>query len=115
MSVTINNSVVRPNEIKNHALISYLLLTLGLFTAIPMLFGAVWAMIKKRSSAGTMYYGHYANATRVFWWSLLWTVVGFVLMPVAIGFAVLGVAWLWALYRLVNGLSKILADEPYPL
>lgn len=117
MSTTANNKVVsHSSDAKTHALVAYILMTIGLFTAIPILIGAVWAMIKKGSAFGTIYWTHYVNATRTFWWSILWTVIGCIMVPAAgVGFLILGAAWLWALYRLVNGLVKIVSDEIYPL
>jgi len=78
------------------------------------------AIITTTSTTGssneyTIYHSHLVNATRVFWWSLFWTIIGAILIPVAIGFAVWAVAWLWVLYRLVDGLAKILSDVPYPV
>ena len=108
-------SVSGSSEHKTHALISYILLAIGLFTAIPLLFGAIWAMVKKKAAYGSIYHSHLVNATRVFWWSLFWTVVGALLIVVFIGYLVWVAAWLWALYRIVNGLAKILSDEPYPI
>ena len=115
MSTTVNNSVLDHSEQKTHALVSYILLAIGLFTAIPMLFGGIWAMIKRSSAAGTIYHSHYTNAIRTFWWTLAWTIVGIISIFILVGYAVLCITWLWALYRLVMGFSKILADEPYPL
>jgi len=112
--ITTTSTTGSSNEYKTHALVSYILLAIGLFTAIPLLFGAIWAMIQKKGAYGTIYHSHLVNATRVFWWSLFWTIIGAILIPVAIGFAVWAVAWLWVLYRLVDGLAKILSDVPYP-
>lgn len=114
-SSSLGNAVINPKEYKAHALISYILLTIGLFTGVPLLIGAIWAMIKKSGSVGTVYHSHLVNVTRIFWWSLLWTILGLALTTVAIGFAILAVAWLWALYRVVDGLAKILVDETYPI
>lgn len=115
MNEVTNTSPVVGSEYKTHALISYILLALGLFTAIPLLIGAIWAMIQKKGARGSIYHSHLVNATRVFWWSLLWLIVGGILVYVLVGFAILGIAWLWGLYRVLNGFIKILADEPYPL
>jgi uncharacterized membrane protein len=115
MSAVINTSSLVGSEYKTHALLSYILLALGLFTAIPLLLGAIWAMIKKKGSLGSIYHSHLVNATRVFWWSLLWLVIGSILAYVLIGFAILGIAWVWAIYRVLNGFVKILADQPYPI
>ena len=116
MSAIITTTLnIGSSEHKTHALVSYILLAIGLFTAIPLLFGAVWAMIKKGAAYGTIYHSHLVNATRVFWWSLFWTFIGLFLIPVAIGFLIWGITWLWVLYRVVDGLAKILSDEPYPV
>jgi len=108
-------STINDSEHKSHALISYILLAIGLFTAIPLLVGAIWAMFTKTSALGTIYHSHLVNATRVFWWSLFWMIVGALLLVIGVGILVWGVIWAWALYRVINGVAKILADEPYPV
>ncbi len=115
MDTVANATVLTKSEAKSHAIIAYILIGVGLFTAIPILVGAVWAMIKRRSALGTIYHSHYTNAIRVFWWGLLWTVVGWILIVAAIGYVILLATWLWSLYRVINGVGKILADHPYPL
>ncbi len=102
-------------EHKAHALVSYILLTIGLFTGVPLLIGAIWAMFNKSAAYGSVYHSHFVNATRIFWWSLFWCIIGAMLLFVGIGFVIWGIVWLWALYRVVNGLIKILSDESYPL
>jgi len=76
MNAVIINSSVGNNEYKSHALICYVLLAIGLFTAIPLLLGAIWAMIKKGGSVATLHHSHLVNVTRTFWWSLFWTIIG---------------------------------------
>ncbi|MFT6407348.1 MAG: putative membrane protein [Arenicella sp.] len=115
MNAVINTSSVVSSEYKTHALVSYILLALGLFTAIPLLFGAIWAIIKKKGALGTIYHSHLVNITRIFWWSLLWLIIGGILTTILVGFAILGIAWLWGIYRVLNGFIKILADQPYPI
>ena len=112
---SMRGSSVSNKEYKAHVLISYVLLAVGLFTAIPLLIGAIWAMIKKNGALGSIYHSHLVNVTRVFWWSLFWTIIGAILSLVIIGYAIFPVIWLWALYRVINGLVKVLADEAYPI
>lgn len=115
MNTTMNKIVTPNSEHKTHALISYILMTIGLFTAIPLFIGAVWAMFTRSKSHGTIYHSHYTNAIRTFWWSLFWSIIGIILIFAIIGYAVLGIVWLWVLYRTIFGLAKIMNDEPYPL
>ena len=110
------SSIVSSNsDQKTHALVAYVLMVLGLFTAIPLLIGALWAMFTRSGSLGSVYHSHYTNMIRVFWWSVFWWIVGYILIFVGIGFLILGIVWLWALYRTVFGLARIVADEAYPL
>ena len=115
MSELISTSTVVHSEHKTNALIAYILMTIGLFTAIPLLVGAVWAMLKKGEAKGSIYHSHLSNVTRVFWWSLLWCIVGAILFAVFIGYVIWLATWFWVLYRMVSGLAKILSDEVYAL
>ncbi len=107
--------IANPSDQKSHALVAYILMVIGLFTAIPILVGGIWAMFTRKNSVGSIYHSHYTNAIRVFWWSLFWTIIGGALAVAIIGIVILGITWLWVLYRTVNGLAKITSDEPYPL
>ena len=115
MATVANATVISGNEAKGHAIIVYALIGIGLFTGVPILIGAVWAMVKRRGALGTIYHSHYTNAIRVFWWGLFWSVIGCILLVAVIGVPILISAWLWSLYRVINGLSKVLSDQPYPL
>ena len=110
-----NSFVISDSQRRENALIAYILLIIGLFTGIPILFAAIWAMVKKNSSYGTLYYSHLVNTTRVFWWSLFWTIVGCLTLFIGVGFLVLAATWIWAFYRTVTGLAKVLGDQAYPL
>lgn len=115
MNTISSSGVSSSGDQKSHALISYILMIIGLFTAIPLFIGAIWAMFTHSSAKGSIYHSHYTNAIRTFWWSLFWCIVGGIVMLMAIGWIVWGIVWLWVLYRTVYGLAKLVADEPYPL
>ena len=114
-SPSMGSAQINPKEYKAHALIAYILLSVGLFTGVPLLIGAIWAMIKKSGSIGTIYHSHLVNVTRIFWWSLFWCIIGSILTFIAIGYAIFAITWIWALYRVIDGLAKILVDEAYPV
>lgn len=114
MNTTSNHMASNASDAKSHALVAYILMLIGMFTAIPILIGAIWAMVKRSDALGTIYHSHYTNAIRIFWYTVLWTIVGAIFIFVAVGYFIFAAVWLWALYRLVRGLVKIMADEPYP-
>ena len=72
MSSVANATIISPGEAKSNAIVAYTLIGIGLFTAIPIFIGAIWAMIKRSSAMGTIYHSHYTNAIRTFWWGLFW-------------------------------------------
>lgn len=115
MSVIISGSVVNDSEHRTNSLIAYVLMGVGLFTGIPILVGAVWAMIKKKEAQGSLFHSHLVNATRTFWWSLFWGIIGAITTPIVIGFPIIFIVWIWGAYRLLNGLSKLLSEQAYPL
>lgn len=103
----------RETQAKNHALISYGLMALGVFTGIFWLVGAIWAMVKKSDAVGTRYEDHYENMTKTFWGVLIFSIIGFLTSLIFIGYFILFATWIWSIYRLVKGIARILSDQPY--
>ncbi|WP_323121934.1 DUF4870 family protein [Burkholderia alba] len=59
--------------------------------------------VKRGDVIGTAYQAHFEWQIRTFWRSLIAYLVGFALLFVGIGFLVLGVVWVWTLYRIIKG------------
>ncbi len=79
----------REAEAKTQALIAYILMAIGLFTGLFWLIGAIWAMVKKSSAEGTLYYHHFTNMITTFWVSLLLSILGSVTAFLMIGYVIL--------------------------
>ena len=103
----------RDSAAKTNALIAYVLMVIGLFTGIFWILGAVWAMVKKGDAQDTIFADHYSNITKTFWLGIVFWVIGFFLTFILIGYAVLFAAWIWSIYRVVNGLAKITSNKSY--
>lgn len=100
-------------DAKNHALVAYILMILGLFTGVLWFIGAIWAMVKLSDAEGTLFEDHYRNMISVFWWWLGWSIVGFALSIILVGYLVFFLVWLWSLYRLLKGLARITSNRSY--
>ena len=98
---------------KSNAIIAYGLMALGLFTGIFWVVGAIWAMIKKEDAQGTIFQDHYQNITQVFWWGLGLTILGMITALFIIGYLIILAVWLWSIYRLLKGISKITSNKAY--
>lgn len=89
--------------------VMYALYAVALLTALPLLAGVVVAYLA-RGSADPVYRSHLTWGIRTFWWALLWLIIGTILVVVLIGYAILGILWLWTAYRVIKGWLR-LADN----
>jgi uncharacterized membrane protein len=69
--------------------------------------------IKREDVAGTLYESHFSWQIRTFWWSLLWGVIGTILIfALGLGIIVLGVLFIWYVYRIVKGWLRLSENKP---
>jgi uncharacterized membrane protein len=93
--------------------IIYGLLVLGMATGgVSAFIGMILAYAQRASVRSTYLETHYTWQIVTFWWSLVWSLVGVVLMVVFIGWIVWGIAFLWFLYRVVKGWSQLGQGRP---
>jgi uncharacterized membrane protein len=107
--------------------VTYGFYLVGLFTALPILLGAIIAYVM-RGNAGPSARSHYEFLINTFWGSIaLWLVGGLMLLigiplsfvlvgiPLAIlGWAVVSLVWCWVLVRLVVGSIYLVRGEAHP-
>ena len=99
--------------LKNVTMMVYLLQALSFLWGVTAIVGIIVNYVKRDDAKGTVYESHFDWQIRTFWWGLLWGVVG-VLLIVAfgLGFVVMFVAWVWAIYRVVKGWLKLSEGKP---
>ena len=93
--------------------IMYALYAVALFTAFPMFVGVIVAYILRGGSIAP-YRSHYGWGIVTFWVTLLIGIIGFLLTFVLIGYAVLGVLWLWTAYRVIRGWLRLMDRREAP-
>ena len=100
-------------SLKTITQVVYALQALSFAFGVTALIGLVINYIKREDAAGTLYQSHFDWQIRTFWWGLLWSVLGFVLIfAFGLGLVVLFVAWVWAIYRVVKGWLKLTEGKP---
>ncbi len=100
------------------ALLVYGLYIVSLFSGVPMFIGVVIAYLGRGEARGTAYESHLDYCITIFWVvfisgivaAVLWFTV--ILIPLAA--LIIGVVWLWMVYRLVRGGLRLLDDRPAP-
>lgn len=92
-------------------LVAYVLHLIGSVTALPSIAALVLNYVKRRDT-GSVLGSHHDWMIRTFWWAVLWSIIGFILTLVFIGWLVLGLVWLWYVYRHIFGMIRLANGEP---
>ncbi|HEY2929544.1 DUF4870 family protein [Piscinibacter sp.] len=98
--------------LKNIAMVVYALQALSFLWGVTAIIGIVINYVKREDARGTLYESHFDWQIRSFWWGLLWSVVGVILIFVLVGFFVLFATWVWMIYRVVKGWLKLNEGKP---
>src|SRR6187401_3502387 len=101
-SMSIERSSVESD--RTMAVVCYVLHLVGSVAGVTSIVGLILNYVK-RDSYDELFDSHHAWMIRSFWWAILWCVLGLV---------ILGVAWIWYVYRHVRGLIALLNGEPMP-
>ena len=94
--------------LKTIAFAVYVLQALSFFWGITAIIGVIVDYVKLDDARGTWLESHLRWQIRTFWWGLFWSVLGFGLIWVfGLGFVVLGIVYIWTIYRVVKGWLKL--------
>ncbi|MFT0532667.1 DUF4870 family protein [Castellaniella hirudinis] len=93
-----------PDAGKQIAQLVYILQAVGFFLGgVPILVGIIINYVKRADVQGTLWASHFRWQIRTFWFSLLWAIIGGLLLFVAIGGLILLANAVWTIYRAVKG------------
>jgi uncharacterized membrane protein len=95
----------------SNANLVYILYLVGLVLGVTAIVGVVMAYVN-RGDAEPWLRTHYDFQIRTFWIGLLYSVVGFVLALVLVGFLILAFALVWYIVRCARGMSALGRNEP---
>jgi uncharacterized membrane protein len=97
---------------KTLAWIAYGLYALGFVVGLTSIAAIILNYVKRADVKGTIAESHFEWQIRTFWFGLLWSFVGMVLMLVIIGWLVLLADLVWVIYRLVVGALALNDGRP---
>lgn len=95
-------------DLKNHAgfiSLIYLLMLLGFVTAwLTTIVAIIMSYVKADSVRDSWLESHIRWQLRTFWFGLLWSIIGYITIPLLLlGYVVLFVNGVWLLYRIIKG------------
>lgn len=92
--------------------IIYILQAIAVFTAVPFFIAVILNYIKKNDVQGTLAESHFRWQIRTFWFSLLWGIIGGILVFVLVGYGILLANYLWMIYRIIKGWLNLNNNQP---
>ena len=99
---------------KTMPLVVYVLYLVALLSVgATAVVGVILAYVSK-SAAPEWMASHYVFQIRTFGLSLLFSLIGAVLLPIGIGFVILPAVGIWVAVRCILGLSWLLKGQAYP-
>jgi uncharacterized membrane protein len=90
------------------------------FLSVVGIVGVILAYVSRGDSRGTWVESHLTWLIRTFWWSLLWNVLGglVVLGTLFLGYPIAWVIWvataIWVIYRVIRGFLLFNDRRPIP-
>ncbi|WP_438958106.1 DUF4870 family protein [Porticoccus sp.] len=81
----------------------YILQIISLVIGLTAVAGVIVNYLKRDEVRGTYLESHFNWQIRTFWWLLAGLVVGWLLTLVLVGFLILGLLYIWYIYRIVRG------------
>ncbi len=104
------------------AIVSNGLIVFAPLVGIAGIIGVIVAYVKRGDARGTWVASHFTWLIRTFWWSLLWGVIGalilvtlgLVLVGIPIAVAIFLATSIWGIYRLVRGFLLFQDSQPVP-
>lgn len=90
-------------ELKTLTIVVYALQAAGFVVGVTWIAAVIVNYVKLDDVKGTWLESHFRWQIRTFWWSLLWGVIGLVLLVVVVGVLVWIVSAIWVIYRIVKG------------
>lgn len=107
--------VVAPQKVlgKDDVMIVYIALGSIVVTGfVGWIVAVIYAYMRKDDLKDTIYYSHMSYLLRTAWW-LFWTfIIGLVLSLVLVGFVILGLNFIWYVYRIIKGYLYYKDDKP---
>jgi uncharacterized membrane protein len=112
-TMTSTDPVPRSPAVSNKqlALVIYVLYFVGYFTGVTLIIGVIIAHVQV-GSGDPLLDSHYRFQIRTFWISVLYFIIGTILLFVLIGFLVYAWWFVWSLIRNIKGILALNEDRP---
>jgi len=105
-SSVINNDV--ESSAKSITTVVYGLQAVSFILGLTFIVAVIINYIKKDDVQGTWLESHFRWQIRTFWFGLLWSIIGVILLFVVVGYFVLMANGIWLIYRIIKGWLRLM-------
>jgi len=96
----------KEKSLKTIVNIVYILQTLSFAIGLTLIIGVIINYVKRDDARDTWLYSHFNWQIRTFWFTLLWLIVGGLLINTGLGFYIIMAVSIWLSYRIIKGWLK---------
>ena len=100
------------DSLKTVATVVYALQVAAFFVGITAIVAVIIAQLKVGEARGTWLESHFRWQIRTFWYSVLWGIVGGILLLVMVGYLVFLALLVWVIYRIAKGWLRLIDGKP---
>ena len=101
-------------KLRDLALLVYILQAVGFLIGLTWIVAVIVNYVKRSDVRGSWIESHFGWQITTFWVGLIGFVVGALTVFLVIGWLILVVIWVWAIYRIVKGLLYLNDRKPMP-
>jgi uncharacterized membrane protein len=105
IQMAIEDDVNRPNKMITRVV--YALQAASFLLGITIFIAVILNYMNKSSVQGSWLESHFRWQIRTFWFSLLWSIIGFITFYIGVGYLILGADMIWVFYRIVKGWLRL--------
>jgi uncharacterized membrane protein len=113
---TVSDAAQATESERTTLLICYILQGVGVITGgLASIVAVVISHIKVNETTNNFIRSHHRWNIRTFWFAILWSIVSFILVFIAIGVFGFFVVAIWVVYRVARGIINFSERRPMPV
>lgn len=112
MSATPEATTAAETSARSSATLVYAMQAASFLVGITFIVGLIINYVKRSDVKGTIAESHFTWQIRTFWYSVLWSVIGIITAFVAVGYIILLTNFIWVIYRIVKGWTRLSDTKP---
>jgi uncharacterized membrane protein len=100
------------NSLKTITTVVYGLQAASFLFGVTFIIAVIVNYVKRSDTRGSWLESHFRWQIRTFWFSILWSIIGFATFFIIVGYLILLADAIWVIYRIIKGWLNLTDDKP---